>query len=127
MQRTVALQPIAVHDLVNSASYAGTLDFAAQTPVYYTAASSTSGSSGPSSSTTADFVTNAPPVGSVIRRGEQVFSVNAQPTVLLYGTFPMYRSLESGVSDGRDVLQLKENLAAWVRAVGDGDERCVGW
>lgn len=46
---------------------------------------------------------------SVVKRGEELFSVNLRPTVLLYGEIPFYRDLQEGM-EGQDVMQLQENL-----------------
>jgi hypothetical protein len=51
-------------------------------------------------------------VGSLLPRGRVLLTINSQPTVLLYGTFPMYRTLQSGVANGVDIEQLKRNLVA---------------
>jgi membrane fusion protein, multidrug efflux system len=51
------------------------------------------------------------PVGSTVSRGEPLYRVDEQPVVLLYGSVPMYRPLDEG-TEGTDVIQLQENLAA---------------
>jgi peptidoglycan hydrolase-like protein with peptidoglycan-binding domain len=56
------------------------------------------------------IVTWRPGVGSVIERGETVYSVNAQPVVLMYGETPFFRSLTAGTA-GPDVEQFEENLS----------------
>lgn len=53
-----------------------------------------------------------PSVGSVIQRGQTLFKIDQLPIVLMYGSVPAYRTLKEGVSDGRDVAQLNENLVA---------------
>ena len=66
-----------------------------------------------SASTTASIITALPAVGAVISRGQQLFELNGGPgPALLYGSRPMWRTLINGVSDGVDVLQLEQNLAA---------------
>ncbi|MEU7898396.1 peptidoglycan-binding protein [Nonomuraea sp. NPDC049152] len=50
--------------------------------------------------------------GSVIRRGRPLFRTDRDPTVLMYGKLPLYRTLQLGVEDGPDVEQLERNLAA---------------
>jgi peptidoglycan hydrolase-like protein with peptidoglycan-binding domain len=51
------------------------------------------------------------PVGTTVTRGEPLFRVDERPVVALYGSLPLYRPLAVGVQ-GRDVWQLKRNLAA---------------
>ncbi len=51
-----------------------------------------------------------PPVGATIARGGTLFRVDNLPVVLMYGSVPAYRTLEKGVSDGPDVVQLNRNL-----------------
>jgi peptidoglycan hydrolase-like protein with peptidoglycan-binding domain len=66
-------------------------------------------------------LTRLPAAGSVVERGQSLFDVDALPVPLLYGDVPLYRDLESGVSDGADVRQLEENLTA----LGYGDSLTV--
>ena len=125
--RSVALVPITRRNLVETSSYDGTVDYANQRPV--TAASTTSsaatagsgaaGGTGSASSTSSagsssssGIVTSVAAVGTILHRGGRLFAVDAQPTVLLYGTFPMYRTLHSGVPAGPDIQQLEANLKA---------------
>lgn len=49
------------------------------------------------------------PEGSIVERGEPLFKIDELPVVALYGSVPMYRTLENGMS-GADVRQLQENL-----------------
>jgi hypothetical protein len=49
--------------------------------------------------------------GETVKRGDELFRVNEQPVILLYGVVPMYRDLGPGDS-GIDVKQLEKNLAA---------------
>jgi peptidoglycan hydrolase-like protein with peptidoglycan-binding domain len=51
-----------------------------------------------------------PAVGAVIARGGTLWRVDNLPVALMYGSVPAYRSLEQGVSDGPDVVELNENL-----------------
>jgi peptidoglycan hydrolase-like protein with peptidoglycan-binding domain len=55
-------------------------------------------------------VTGLPAVGDVIARGEELYSVDDQPVILLYGSLPAYRSLNPG-AEGADVKQFEQNLA----------------
>ncbi|WP_321575456.1 peptidoglycan-binding protein [Oerskovia douganii] len=56
-------------------------------------------------------VTWLPGVGDVVDRGGALLKVDEHPTVLLLGTLPVYRELGIG-TEGDDVRQLEENLAA---------------
>jgi hypothetical protein len=57
-------------------------------------------------------ITALPRVGQVIRRGQRLFGVDGEPVILMYGSVPAYRDLAEGVTEGKDVRQLEENLAA---------------
>ncbi|TMR26348.1 efflux RND transporter periplasmic adaptor subunit [Nonomuraea zeae] len=54
-------------------------------------------------------ITWLPAEGATITRGHGVYSVDADRRPLLYGTMPLYRTLEDGVS-GKDVELLERNL-----------------
>lgn len=54
-------------------------------------------------------VTWLPAEGTVVRRGEALYAVDADPVALLYGEVPPWRDLSQG-AEGRDVLQLERNL-----------------
>ncbi|OJX98122.1 MAG: hypothetical protein BGO96_13615 [Micrococcales bacterium 73-15] len=56
-------------------------------------------------------ITGLPAAGTVIGRGAELLRVDDLPVVLLLGDLPMWRPFESGMADGRDVLQLETNLA----------------
>lgn len=56
-------------------------------------------------------ITWLPGEGTTITRGRTVYSVNADPVVLLYGSMPLWRPLVPG-SSGSDVKELEANLAA---------------
>jgi peptidoglycan hydrolase-like protein with peptidoglycan-binding domain len=109
VQRSTALVAVTRRDLVETASFDGTVDYADQRDV---AAVSLSSSTGSASSGSSGVVTSVARVGTVVRRGGTLFSVNSQPTVLMYGSYPAYRTLSSGVASGPDVKQLQENLKA---------------
>jgi peptidoglycan hydrolase-like protein with peptidoglycan-binding domain len=64
-------------------------------------------------------ITSLPDEGRVLRPGAVIYRVNEQPVVLFSGEKPAWRPLAEGVSDGRDVHQLEQNL----RALGYDDER----
>jgi peptidoglycan hydrolase-like protein with peptidoglycan-binding domain len=57
-------------------------------------------------------VTALPAEGSIVARGESLYSVNGRGVRLLYGKTPLWRRLAAGVDDGLDVRQLERNLAA---------------
>ncbi|MER6999766.1 peptidoglycan-binding domain-containing protein [Streptomyces sp. NPDC000410] len=56
-------------------------------------------------------LTRLPKPGAEITRGKVLYAVDNQPVVVLYGSLPAYRALAEG-SEGPDVRQLEENLAA---------------
>jgi len=62
-----------------------------------------------------------PPPGAVIRRGQPLYWLDGQPVRLLYGTQAAWRDLVLGDSDGADVRQLKRNL----RALGFTDDHSL--
>jgi peptidoglycan hydrolase-like protein with peptidoglycan-binding domain len=66
-------------------------------------------------------VTWAPAEGATITRGKPLLKVGNRPTVLMYGSLPLYRTLSEGVSKGADVHQLERNL----KALGYGDSMTV--
>jgi peptidoglycan hydrolase-like protein with peptidoglycan-binding domain len=57
-------------------------------------------------------ITGLPEPGTVVRRGQALYAVNLQPVTLFYGPVPASRTLSEGVSDGPDVKELEQNLAA---------------
>ena len=57
-------------------------------------------------------VTAVPKAGTVIERGQSLFSVQNRPVPLLYGALPAWRAFAEGMTDGPDVRQLEENLVA---------------
>jgi len=65
----------------------------------------------PLRSGTAGTVTWLPSEGAVIRRGGVLMRVDTAPTVLMYGTTPVWRDMRRG-DRGADVRQLQRNLAA---------------
>jgi peptidoglycan hydrolase-like protein with peptidoglycan-binding domain len=62
-----------------------------------------------------------PDEGRTIRRGRRVYEVDSRKVPLFYGAVPFWRTLRSGVSDGRDVRELESNL----KALGYGDDVTV--
>ena len=55
-------------------------------------------------------ITWLPAAGTEVKPGQQLYQVDGQPVTLMDGTVPAYRALTSGVSDGPDVSELKQNL-----------------
>jgi peptidoglycan hydrolase-like protein with peptidoglycan-binding domain len=93
-------------DLTDQTEVDGTLGFADS----YTVAGSGHGR-----------LTWLPDEGSTIRRGKRVYEVDGHKVPLFYGAVPFWRTLRSGVSDGRDVRELESNL----KALGYGDDVTV--
>jgi hypothetical protein len=61
---------------------------------------------------TGGTITRLPQEGTIVRRGDTLFSVDGRSVRLLYGATPLYRRLGPGTSDGNDVRQLERNLVA---------------
>jgi len=51
-------------------------------------------------------------VGRVVRRGQSLYEVDGTGVPLFYGARPMWRPLQAGITPGRDVYQLDQNLIA---------------
>jgi peptidoglycan hydrolase-like protein with peptidoglycan-binding domain len=56
-------------------------------------------------------LTSVVAAGTVVHRGEALFTVDTEPVLLMHGEQPAHRDLRSG-DEGRDVAQLEENLSA---------------
>jgi hypothetical protein len=56
--------------------------------------------------------TMLPAAGKVIRRGQVLYEINEQPSLLLYGPVTAWRAFRAGMSPGRDVAELNANLEA---------------
>jgi hypothetical protein len=85
-------------DLVDRESVSGTLGYADQ---------------GTLAAGVAGTLTRLPDPGSVIRRGERLYSVDGRPAAwLLYGSLPAWRDFNPWMTDGEDVRQLERNLKA---------------
>jgi hypothetical protein len=69
-------------------------------------------------------VTGLPPVGATIGRGKQLLRVSDRPVILLYGSTPLFRSLDQVGLVGADVKVLRDNLLAL--GYGTGDQPEVG-
>lgn len=65
----------------------------------------------PISSGSDGVITSLLDSGDAIERGTVLYTINAAPTTVFYGTIPFYRSVEEE-SVGDDVLVLEKNLAA---------------
>ncbi len=65
------------------------------------------------SSGLAGVITELPAPGASIAAGGVLYRVDTMPVILLTGSAPAWRDFTSGMSDGQDVLQLEENLAAF--------------
>ncbi|WP_234335894.1 peptidoglycan-binding protein [Streptomyces sp. NRRL S-920] len=76
-------------------------------------ASSADGTAGKGGASGGDggIVTWLPEEGEVVKRGDTVYRVDERKVPLLYGSFPLYRTLEPG-SEGADVKMLEKNLRA---------------
>ncbi|MFG3162492.1 peptidoglycan-binding protein [Streptomyces sp. NPDC048232] len=57
-------------------------------------------------------VTWLPKQGATVARGEQLYRVDERPTVVFYGSTPMYRRLDTLGSVGRDIRVVADNLKA---------------
>ncbi|MDF5755420.1 peptidoglycan-binding protein [Spongiactinospora sp. TRM90649] len=101
-----ATAEITREDLVDSQSVGGRLTYSGEREVAYNGSGT---------------VTAVPAEGKVIKRGGALLKVDRRPMVLMYGKVPLYRELNSGVTDGPDVEQLERNL----RALGYGDDLTV--
>ncbi|HEX2089685.1 MAG TPA: peptidoglycan-binding protein [Actinomycetota bacterium] len=93
-------------DLVERETFEGTLGYADARAVR-------SGSQG-----TITWVTEE---GARLRRGSRLYEVDGRPVYAMWGDTPAWRTLDSSVDDGRDVLQLERNLAAMGYEPGDVD------
>jgi hypothetical protein len=65
--------------------------------------------------------TMLPSPGAVIERGGQLFAIDGQPTLLLYGSTPAWRAFRSGMTPGADVAELNANLRALGYGTPSGD------
>ncbi|MFJ2293993.1 peptidoglycan-binding protein [Streptomyces sp. NPDC087894] len=55
-------------------------------------------------------VTWLPKQGATVARGEQLYRVDERPTVVFYGSTPLYRRLDTPGSVGRDIRVVADNL-----------------
>jgi peptidoglycan hydrolase-like protein with peptidoglycan-binding domain len=91
-----ATSPVTKGDLTDSRVFAGTLGYGTSTGVPGAARGT---------------LTWLPKPGQVIHRDEFLYAVDERGVRSMYGTVPLWRSLERGLQ-GTDVRQLNENLAA---------------
>jgi hypothetical protein len=84
-------------DLVQTDTESGTLSYADPRTVY-------NGLNG--------TITWLPAVGQVIRPGQVLYRVGGVPVILMNGSTPAYRDLNSSDSNGPDILELNRNLVA---------------
>lgn len=91
-----ATAPVTKGDLTDSKVFAGTLGYGAPTGV-----------PGAASGT----VTWLPEPGQVVEQDQPLYAVDERPVRAMYGTTPLWRTLEYGAK-GADVRQLNEDLAA---------------
>jgi hypothetical protein len=65
--------------------------------------------------------TMLPSAGRIVRRGQRLFTIDGEPTLLLYGSTPVWRSFQAGMSPGVDVAELNANLRALAFGTPSGD------
>jgi hypothetical protein len=104
--------------LTDTQTVDGNLGYGSATTVQAPAAQSGTGSANGDGqqtqgggSDTAGIITWLPDEGRVLKRGDAVYRVNEEKIPLLYGSFPLYRTLQTG-SEGADVKMLEKNLDA---------------
>jgi peptidoglycan hydrolase-like protein with peptidoglycan-binding domain len=73
-------------------------------------------------------VTGLSDAGSVIERGQNVYSVDAKQVPLFYGYLPLYRDLQTDMGNGPDVKIVEENLKELgFDDFGEPDEKFTVW
>ncbi|MFJ2647244.1 peptidoglycan-binding protein [Streptomyces sp. NPDC087420] len=100
--------------LTDTETVDGNLSYGDATDVQAAAASGGAGSGGGqqgSGDTGAGVITWLPSDGVVLERGDTVYRVGQEKVPLLYGSIPLYRTLETG-NEGEDVKILEKNLKA---------------
>jgi hypothetical protein len=65
--------------------------------------------------------TMLPSAGRIVRRGQALFTIDAEPALLLYGSTPAWRAFRGGMSPGVDVAELNANLRALGLGAPSGD------
>lgn len=61
----------------------------------------------------AGTLTSVADPGATLSAGSEIMRVNDKPVIAMRGSLPAWRSFEPGMSNGRDVLQLEQNLASF--------------
>lgn len=87
-------------DLAESETYTGTIDYASSTTIL----NRLQMASGTLISIRSE--------GTVARRGSVLFRIDDTPVALMFGKSPAWRTLQVGVPNGVDVMQLERNLVA---------------
>ncbi|MDA3147186.1 peptidoglycan-binding protein [Leucobacter sp. UCMA 4100] len=72
-------------------------------------------------------VTSVAAAGTEVGRGEELLRIDDQPVVLLFGSLPAWRGFTSGMTPGRDVRQLEENLRDLGFFEQEPDEKFTWW
>lgn len=80
-----------------------------------------SAQSGASSYGDSASYTMLPAAGEVIRRGQPLYAINGSPTLMLYGLKPAWRGFTPGMTPGRDVAELNQNLQSLGYGATGGD------
>lgn len=65
--------------------------------------------------------TMLPSPGRIVRRGQPLYAIDGEPTLLLYGSTPAWRAFRAGMSPGTDVAELNANLQALGYGAPSGD------
>jgi peptidoglycan hydrolase-like protein with peptidoglycan-binding domain len=94
-QQTQSTAEVITEDLVDRETVSGTLEF---------------GDSAELVSQSAGTVTNTAADGDTVKRNGVLWKIDQEPTLLMYGSIPAYRTMAADNS-GRDVLQLERNLS----------------
>lgn len=74
-------------------------------------------------STVPGVLTTLPAPSTVVGRGSELYRVDDTPVILLHGGTPAWREFTAGMSNGPDVQQLEQNLAALGFFEGTVDEQ----
>ena len=59
--------------------------------------------------------------GRIVERGQPLYAIDGEPTLLLYGSTPAWRAFTAGMSPGADVAELNANLQALGYGAPSGD------
>ena len=94
---TTGRAPVVRTDVAERSQYSGSLGHAGSYSVVAPAAGT---------------LTGIQAIGRVVRQGQSLYEVDGKPVMLLYGQRPVWRALQSGMTDGQDVKQLETALKA---------------